>query len=90
MLITSPVQASSSSRRGAAGLYHQPAGLGLLTPRQTEVLRLVARGLTNAEIADALFVSPRTVHAHLRSVFRKLDIGNRSTATRYAIQHGLI
>src|ERR1700682_615837 len=67
-----------------------PPGLEHLTPRQIEVLRLVARGMTNAEIADALFLSRRTVHAHLRSIFHKLEVGHRSAATRYAIQHGLL
>lgn len=67
-----------------------PAGLEHLTPRQIEVLRLVARGMTNNEIAEALFVSRRTVHAHLRSIFHKLGVGHRSAATRYAIQHGLL
>jgi DNA-binding NarL/FixJ family response regulator len=67
-----------------------PAGLEHLTARQIEVLRLVARGMTNAEIAEVLFLSRRTVHAHLRSIFHKLDVGHRSAATRYAIQHGLL
>jgi DNA-binding NarL/FixJ family response regulator len=67
-----------------------PAGLQHLTPRQIEVLRLVARGMTNNEIADSLFVSRRTVHAHLRSIFHKLGVNHRSAATRYAIQHGLL
>ena len=67
-----------------------PAGLEHLTPRQIEVLRLVARGMTNAEIAEVLFLSRRTVHAHLRSIFHKLEVGHRSAATRYAIQHGLL
>ena len=71
---------------GASG----PAGLEHLTPRQIEVLRLVARGMTNNEIAEALFLSRRTVHAHLRSIFHKLGVGHRSAATRYAIQHGLL
>ena len=66
------------------------AGLEHLTPRQIEVLRLVARGMTNNEIAEALFLSRRTVHAHLRSIFHKLGVGHRSAATRYAIQHGLL
>ena len=67
-----------------------PPGLEHLTPRQIEVLRLVARGMTNNEIADTLFLSRRTVHAHLRSIFHKLGVGHRSAATRYAIQHGLL
>lgn len=68
----------------------EPAGLDQLTQRQVEVLRLVARGMTNAEIADSLYVSRRTVHAHLRAIFHKLGVGNRSAATRFAIQHGLL
>ena len=67
-----------------------PAGLRHLTPRQIDVLRLVARGMTDAEIAESLFLSRRTVHAHLRSIFHKLGVGHRSAATRYAIQHGLL
>jgi DNA-binding NarL/FixJ family response regulator len=67
-----------------------PSGLEHLTQRQIEVLRLVARGMTNAEIAEALFLSRRTVHAHLRSIFHKLEVGHRSAATRFAIQHGLL
>lgn len=68
----------------------EPPGLDHLTQRQVEVLRLVARGMTNAEIAEALFLSRRTVHAHLRAIFHKLGVGNRSAATRFAIQHGLL
>jgi DNA-binding NarL/FixJ family response regulator len=87
-----------NSRGGGSAARSQTAevgtelspGLEHLTPRQIEVLRLVARGMTNAEIADALFLSRRTVHAHLRSIFHKLEVGHRSAATRYAIQHGLL
>ena len=88
-----------SVSRGVGGAAHSevaeadtapPPGLEHLTPRQIEVLRLVARGMTNAEIAESLFLSRRTVHAHLRSIFHKLDVGHRSAATRFAIQHGLL
>jgi DNA-binding NarL/FixJ family response regulator len=68
----------------------QEAGLQRLTPREIEVLRLVAKGLSNAAVADELFVSLRTVHAHLRSIYHKLGVGSRSSATRYAIEHGLV
>jgi non-specific serine/threonine protein kinase len=60
-----------------------------LTPRETDVLALVATGLTDAEVAEQLVVSLRTVHAHLRSIYRKLDVHTRSAATRYALEHGL-
>jgi len=60
-----------------------------LTAREIDVLRLVADGQTDAEVAERLVVSLRTVNAHLRSVYRKLDIHSRSAATRYAVEHGL-
>ncbi len=60
-----------------------------LTPRELEVLSMVAKGLTDAEVAEQLVVSLRTVHAHLRSIYRKLDVHTRSAATRYALEHGL-
>ncbi|MEO6797478.1 MAG: response regulator transcription factor [Candidatus Dormibacter sp.] len=60
-----------------------------LTRRQVEVLRLLAKGLTDAQIADQLFLSRRTVHAHLREIFRRLEVPNRSAATRYAVEHGI-
>ncbi|MFN0154792.1 MAG: ATP-binding protein [Gaiella sp.] len=60
-----------------------------LTTRELEVLALVAEGRTDADVAERLVVSLRTVHAHLRSVYRKLDVHTRSAATRYALEHGL-
>jgi len=60
-----------------------------LTARELEVLALVAEGRTDAEVADTLVLSVRTVNAHLRSVYRKLDVHSRSAATRYALEHGL-
>jgi predicted ATPase/DNA-binding CsgD family transcriptional regulator len=60
-----------------------------LTKREVDVLTLVAQGFSDAEVAERLVVSLRTVHAHLRSIYRKLDVHSRSAATRYAIEHGL-
>ena len=60
-----------------------------LTAREVEVLALVAEGLTDADVAERLVVSIRTVHAHLRSIYRKIDVRSRSAATRYALEHGL-
>ncbi len=66
------------------------AGTGpLLTQRETEVLRLVARGLAYREIADELYVSPRTVQNHVQNVLRKLQLHNRVELTLYAIEQGL-
>jgi DNA-binding NarL/FixJ family response regulator len=53
------------------------------------VLRLVAQGLTNAQIAARLFLSPRTVDQHLRAIFNKLGVGNRAAAARWAVEHAL-
>ncbi len=62
---------------------------GVLTARQVEVLRLLAAGLTNQQIADRLVISRRTVNIHVDSIYKKLGITSRSAATRYAIEHGL-
>jgi predicted ATPase/DNA-binding CsgD family transcriptional regulator len=64
-----------------------PSGL---SAREAEVLRLVATGLTNAEVAEKLFLSSRTVDWHLSSIYRKLGLHSRAEATRFAAQHGLL
>jgi len=61
-----------------------------LTAREVEVLRLVAGGLTDAQVAEKLVISHRTVHAHLSSIYSKLGISSRSAATRYALEHNLL
>jgi len=53
------------------------------------VLRLLAAGLTDAQIADHLSLSARTVQTHVRSIYSKLDLTTRSAATRYAMEHHL-
>jgi DNA-binding CsgD family transcriptional regulator len=65
---------------------HLPAGLSL---REVEVLRLVAQGLSNREIAEALVISERTVANHLASIFNKTLVDNRAAATAFALRHGL-
>jgi predicted ATPase/DNA-binding CsgD family transcriptional regulator len=63
-----------------------PAGL---TPREVEVLRLVAAGLTDAQVAERLVLSVRTVHSHVRSIYRKLGVSSRTAAAGYALREGL-
>ena len=63
-----------------------PAGL---TRREVEVLRLVAQGLTNSNVAADLVISPRTVNTHLSSIYRKLNTSSREVAIRFALEHGL-
>ncbi len=61
-----------------------------LTAREVEVLCLLAQGLTDAQIADQLVISPRTVNNHLTSIYSKIQVSSRSAATRYAIEHQLV
>jgi predicted ATPase/DNA-binding CsgD family transcriptional regulator len=69
-----------------AGRAGHPGGL---TAREVEVLRLVAQGLTDAQVADRLVLSPRTVSTHLTSIYGKLQISSRAAATRFALENGL-
>jgi len=63
---------------------------GGLTEREAEVLRLVAAGWTNRQIATELRLSEKTVARHLSNIFTKIDVGSRAAATAFAFQHGLI
>lgn len=65
-------------------------GDSALTLRELEVLRLVAAGSTNGEIARSLWVTEQTVKFHLSNVYRKLDVGNRTEASHYAHVNGLV
>ena len=70
---------------------HQPAGLiEPLSGRELEVLQLIALGKTNQEIARQLIVSPGTVKAHTASIYRKLDVANRTEAVARARQLGIL
>jgi DNA-binding NarL/FixJ family response regulator len=60
-----------------------------LTPRETQVLRLIAMGLSNREIADALEISVETVKEHVQNLLRKLALGDRTQAAVWALRHGL-
>ena len=71
---------------GESGGTALPDGL---TIRQAEVLRLLAAGMSSKQIAAALYLSPTTVDRHLATVYRKLGLGGRVEATRYALAHGL-
>ena len=71
---------ASLARSAKLPLVTKPAGAGSLSPREQEILGLVRQGLTNAEIAQTLFVSVSTVKAHMRHIFEKLDVRTRTEA----------
>jgi ATP/maltotriose-dependent transcriptional regulator MalT len=75
--------------RGVLG-DHKPELPAGLTEREAEVLRLVASGLTNNEIATALFLSAKTVSRHVSNIFTKIGVSSRSRATAFAIEHHLV
>ncbi|MFC5814968.1 helix-turn-helix transcriptional regulator [Nonomuraea harbinensis] len=77
------VYAACGVRRDAAG--RPPTGWAALTPSELRVARLVARGLTNREVAAELFVSPHTVDSHLRHAFAKLGVNSRVELARHAL-----
>ncbi len=61
-----------------------------LTEREVEVLRLVAQGLTDKQVAEQLIVSPRTVQSHLYAIYSKLGVSSRTAATRLALEHHFV
>ena len=72
----------------ASGPPDAPAGTEELTPREAEVLRLIAGGQSNREIARALYVSEATVETHVNRIFAKTGARDRAQAVRYAYTHG--
>lgn len=79
-----PAPTSSSSQA-----EDEARALGL-TRRELDVLRLLAQGLTNAQIAEALIIEPVTVNGYVRSIYSKLAVTSRVAATRYALDHHLV
>jgi DNA-binding CsgD family transcriptional regulator len=70
-----------------SGRVQLPGGL---TEREANVVRLVARGYSDRQISDELYISPRTVNAHLRNMLSKTDTANRTELSVWAIEHGLV
>ena len=68
----------------------QSGAIDALTPRELEVLRLIAQGYRNREIAEQLFISPKTADNHVSNILGKLGVSSRTEAARYAIQRGIV
>ena len=62
----------------------------MLTPRELDVLKLVAQGSSNPAIAERLVLSEHTVHRHLANILRNLDLTSRAAAAAWGVRHGLI
>ena len=79
------VEAAGGSARRTADL--RPAGL---SEREVEVLQLIAQGLTNREIAQRLYISPRTAEHHVQHIYAKIGASSRASAALFAMEHGLL
>ena len=85
-------------RAGWCGQASTPVGAGrpvdgsieLLTPREREVLDLIAAGHSNRQIAEILYLSPRTIERHIANIYPKLDVHTKAEATAWALVHGLL
>ncbi|MFD4179574.1 response regulator [Rhodococcus sp. NPDC058514] len=86
--VTRRLIADVTSRR--APVRREPAQLAALTPREREVLELIARGLSNIEIAESLFVAEQTVKTHVGKVLGKLHLRDRAQAVVLAYESGLV
>jgi DNA-binding NarL/FixJ family response regulator len=86
-----PRALSSLMRRYLARIERgEHPGRGPLTPRETEVVKLIAEGRSSQEIAELLVISPKTVERHRANVLEKLQMRDRVEVTRYAIREGLV
>jgi non-specific serine/threonine protein kinase len=80
---------ASAKAAGSSPATPDPAAALGLTPREVDVLRLLAHGRSNREIADSLFISPRTVNFHVTNLLAKLELDSRAGAAAFAVRHGL-
>jgi DNA-binding CsgD family transcriptional regulator len=76
--------------RADLATFEPPSAPGGLSGREVEVLRLIAAGKTNRDIAGALFLSEKTIARHVSNIFDKLGVPSRSAATAYAFEHGIV
>ena len=90
IIFTLPPLNSFGNRRGKWPTSSNSNNPATLSDRELEVLRLVAQGLSNPEIAKRLILSRRTVDAHLRSIYNKLEVNSRFEASRIAAENNLL
>jgi DNA-binding NarL/FixJ family response regulator len=83
----SSAEKGQESKKPVPSAEQHPAGL---TAREVEVLRLVAQGATNRQIAATLHISDRTVNTHLTNILNKIGCENRTAAAAFALQNGLV
>ena len=86
MIVLPPSTTLDRMNCPALGPATLPAGL---TSRQLEILRLVATGRTNRDIASEVVISEHTVSRHLQSIYSKLGVSSRAAATAFAVEHRL-
>jgi DNA-binding NarL/FixJ family response regulator len=92
---TTTAPSTASSVNGSASSHNsEPTFQGFnnvqLTKREIEILKLIASELTNQEIADRLFISPRTVHSHRRNLMQKVGVKNTAGLVRFAIEKAIL
>ncbi|HET8854162.1 MAG TPA: LuxR C-terminal-related transcriptional regulator, partial [Ktedonobacteraceae bacterium] len=85
-----PQQAKATQGSSPTAPTRPPSSPAGLTAREVGVLRLVAQGLSDAQVAEQLVISPRTVNFHLTSIYGKLGVSSRAAATRYAMEQHLV
>jgi DNA-binding NarL/FixJ family response regulator len=78
------------ARPGPRAAAANGVAAALLTPRELEILRLASDGLSNSEMAKQLWVTDQTIKFHLSNIYRKLEVSNRTGASRWAREHGLL
>jgi DNA-binding CsgD family transcriptional regulator/tetratricopeptide (TPR) repeat protein len=84
------LSSSVSTEPGKTPIVSLPPSPTGLTPREMDVLRLLAQGLTSAQIAEQLVIGLVTVNSHVRSIYSRLGVTSRAAATRYALEHKLL
>jgi DNA-binding NarL/FixJ family response regulator len=83
------IQGALAEGLGLRGSGGRSQGTDLLSPREVQILRLIARGLTNRTIAREIGVAPRTADQHVHNIFIKVGVRSRAEAVRYAVEHEL-